>query len=355
MRKLGAGLAAVLMMIAGTAKAERFNFVALGDTAYNLPGDMPSYEALIRRINTSAPAFTIHVGDTWGVLPCTEANYRWVLQFFQKYDHPLVYTPGDNEWTDCRKPEVVSAYQAMTAGKATPEQMRLLHSMAQLDSRLARTSFADPLGSLRLLRNIFFAKSESLGQRRMPLVRQPDVSPNKEFVENARWTQGGVVFATLSVPGSNNGFASNSEEASVEAVRRTKANVDWIKAAFEEAKRSDARAVVLALQAGMFEDAHGDENFGKKLVGGTEGPYAFIAQAIRDEATSFRKPVLLINGDQHAFVVDRPFLVEQGEAKPPRFGNITRLQEFGAPELKAVKVTVDTDTPWVFGFEPLHD
>jgi hypothetical protein len=27
---------------------------------------------------------------------------------------------------------------------------------------------------------------------------------------------------------------------------------------------------------------------------------------------------------------------------------------FGAPELKAVRVTVDTETPWVFGYEPLY-
>lgn len=355
MGKILAAFAACAALLSGTAKAERFSFVALGDTAYNLPQDVPVYEGLIGRINAAKPAFTIHVGDTWGVLPCTEANHRWVLQFFQKYDHPLVYTPGDNEWTDCRKPEVVSAYQAMAAGTATAEQMRLLHSMRQLDNRLARTSFADPVGSLRLIRSTFFGKPESLGQRTMPLVRQPSESAHKEMVENARWTRSGVVFATLSVPGSNNGFATNSEEASAEAVRRTKANVDWIKAAFREAKRSNARAVVLALQAGMFDEAHGDENFGKKLVGGADGPYAWIAYAIRDEAASFNKPVLLINGDHHAFVVDRPFLVEQGESKPPRYANITRLQVFGAPELKAVRVTVDTDTPWIFGFEPLHE
>ena len=31
-----------------------------------------------------------------------------------------------------------------------------------------------------------------------------------------------------------------------------------------------------------------------------------------------------------------------------------RLQVYGDPEVRAVRVTVDPDTPWVFGFEPLY-
>jgi hypothetical protein len=34
---------------------------------------------------------------------------------------------------------------------------------------------------------------------------------------------------------------------------------------------------------------------------------------------------------------------------------VTRLQVYGAPELRAVRVSVDTEMPWVFGFTPLYD
>jgi len=34
--------------------------------------------------------------------------------------------------------------------------------------------------------------------------------------------------------------------------------------------------------------------------------------------------------------------------------NLVRLQVYGAPEIKAVKVDVDPATPWVFGFTPLY-
>ena len=34
--------------------------------------------------------------------------------------------------------------------------------------------------------------------------------------------------------------------------------------------------------------------------------------------------------------------------------NITRLQVYGWPDMKAVRVSVDTSKRWVFGFEPLY-
>ncbi|HEY9216850.1 MAG TPA: hypothetical protein VIO94_02285 [Phenylobacterium sp.] len=348
------GALALALGLAGAAHAERFSFVALGDTAYNPPGDLPKYEALIGTINRAKPAFTIHVGDTWGAKTCTEENHRWVLGFFQRYDHPVFYTPGDNEWTDCRKPDVLEAYIRYETGKASPADMMMLGAARQFDNAFAGTSFGDPGGSLDIIRQVFFAKPQSLGQRPAPMVRQSDVSDFKEVAENARWEKGGVVFATVAVPGSGNGFTLNDETRAKQAIRENQANVAWIKAAFDEAKAKSARAVVIALQAGMFEDARGNEFSGKRLRGGEEGPYYWVAFAIRDGAARFGKPVLLINGDFHQFVVDQPFMVSQGESKPPLYNNITRVQVFGAPEIKAVKINVDTDTPWVFGFEPLY-
>ena len=58
----------------------------------------------------------IHVGDIHsGSMPCTGAglnpipatsNPSWnqgVFNIFQQFKSPVVYTPGDNEWTDCHK------------------------------------------------------------------------------------------------------------------------------------------------------------------------------------------------------------------------------------------------------------
>ena len=151
--------------------------MALGDTAYNLDRDLPVYERLIDSINDSVPAFTIHVGDTWGVLECTEQNHLWVRGWFDRFDHPLIYTPGDNEWTDCRKPEVLDAYSRVVEGKGTPDDLALLGAARQLDNALAATSYADTLASLATLRKIFFAESMSQGAVRMPLTLQTDSAP----------------------------------------------------------------------------------------------------------------------------------------------------------------------------------
>jgi hypothetical protein len=62
----------------------------------------------------------------------------------------------------------------------------------------------------------------------------------------------------------------------------------------------------------------------------------------------------MIHGDFHELIVDKPFRVTTGETTPPKYDNITRLQVYGAPDLRAVRVSVDTETPWVFGFTPLY-
>ncbi|MDP3745697.1 MAG: hypothetical protein Q8Q88_01480 [Phenylobacterium sp.] len=353
MRVLAAVLGA-LVLLAQPARAETFSFVALGDTAYNPAVDYPVYEALIQKINKTRPAFSIHVGDTWGALPCTEEQHRSILGWFAKYDHPVVYTPGDNEWADCRKPEVLEAYSRYVGGKATPADLALLLPLRGLDAGMTSAGYDDPLGSLALIRKVFFDKPQSVGGKTMPLVRQPNVSAFKDTAENTRWEKGGVVFATLSAPGSSNGFLMQNEARAAEAIARNRANVDWIKSTFAEAKAKDAKAVVISLQAAMFVEGDGGEFSGKELRGGFEGPYYWLALAIRDLGGRFGKPVLLINGDFHDFIVDRPFMVSQGEVKPPLYANITRLQVYGAPELKAVKIGVDTETPWVFSFEPLY-
>jgi hypothetical protein len=91
----------------------------------------------------------ISVGDIFW-RPCTDAMYQRARDQFNGLRHPVIYTPGDNEWFDC--------WEAGSGGYVPQE-------------RLAR------------LRQIFYTTpAQSLGGRRIPLVSQP------EFVENVRWT-----------------------------------------------------------------------------------------------------------------------------------------------------------------------
>ena len=343
------------LAIACPALAKPFEFVALGDTAYNLPDDYPVYRALIQTINATNPAFTIHVGDTWGATDCTDAEHERVRGFFDEYDHPVIYTPGDNEWVDCLKPEIVEIAGRYVAGTGTAEDLAILADGLSLEGGYARKLSADGFSSLASIRRTFFATDRSLGTNPIALTRQADVSEFDEMVENAIWTHEEVVFGTVHVAGSGNNFFINNRERALEAIARNKANVEWIKRIFAEAQASDAKAVAIALHAALFDERRDGEFTRLAVRGGANGPFHWTVLAIRDLGAAFGRPVLVVHGDFHEFEVDRPFLVSASERAPPKYANITRLQVYGAPEIKSVRVSVEPDTPWVFSFSPLHN
>ena len=354
MARLGLSLFACFA-ISFPASAKSFDFVALGDTAYNVPDDYPVYRALIQTINSTSPAFTIHVGDTWGLLECTDAEHQRIRDFFAEYNHPVIYTPGDNEWVDCARPDIIGLGNRFLSGTHTEEDLALVADAKTLDGSYARILSADGLSSLGGIRRTFFADNKSLGTNPIELTRQADVSEFEEMVENAMWTHEAVVFGTVNVAGSANNFFINDQERALEAIARNRANVEWIKRIFAKAQESDARAVVIALHAALFTD-RGDGDFtGLAVRGGAEGPFYWIVWAIRDLGAKFGRPVLVVHGDFHTFEIDRPFMVSASEMATPQYANITRLQVYGAPEIKAVRVSVEPETPWVFSFAPLHN
>ena len=55
----GALAVGAALALGGAARAERFDFVAIGDTAYNPSVDYPVYEALIERITTHLRGTTL--------------------------------------------------------------------------------------------------------------------------------------------------------------------------------------------------------------------------------------------------------------------------------------------------------
>lgn len=335
-----------ILVLPRPGQAEPFDFVALGDTAYNVPEDYPAYEALIDTINAAEPAFSVHVGDIFGTERCTDALYQHHMKFFQRFNHPLIYTPGDNEWVDCHFTE--------------PAMRNSETGAFDLNAYLAGAGGEIGRERLATLRKTFFNQPKSLGARPMPVTRQGDGEAYPDMVENARWAYGDVMFATVHISGSRNNLNIVSEDASAEAVQRNRANMAWIDQTFAEAKSQNSIALVIIFHADMFDVVRaGDEGVPPvspyQLIGGTSGPYYMIAGRLAFRATNFDGQVLLIHGDGHRFIVDRPLTIGQGETEPPKRPNVTRLQVFGAPEIKAVRVTVDTDTPWVFSFAPLYN
>ena len=309
------GAMALLMLTAGAASAgdKPFTFVALGDMPYGKPEKVyPPFKALIGQINALKPDFTVHVGDIKsGSTPCSDKMILDQLDFMNSFEAPLVYTPGDNEWTDCHRKK---------AGRF------------------------DPVERLAFVRKHFFAHgARSLGKAPMKIERQSDVMKGFEaYPENARFVKEGVHFITAHVVGSNNNFEVRDPRAAREFFARDKANVAWLNAGFEEAMAAKAKALVLVIHADMFKPGFFKPQ--KEAFIGSSG-FKKFGEALIKRAAAFKKPVLLIYGDTHVYDVMRPF-----RKKAP---NIVALQVFGAKHMHAVKVMVDTRTSGVFAILPV--
>jgi hypothetical protein len=310
-RALGLALVLALAGVAA-ASAETFRFVALGDMPYGDPAKtLPQFRALIGEINARNPAFAIHVGDIKsGSTECSDAAYQEQLDLLNTFNSALIYTPGDNEWTDCHRP---------------------------------RAGRFDPLERLAKLRAMFFKEPRSLGRNPIALERQSELMPeHRTFVENARFSRAGVQFVTLHVVGSNNGLEPRDRRSADEFFDRDAANLAWLREAFAKARREQARALVVAMHADMFEFDFG--HFGRDAHL-THSGFRNVAEALVEEARTFDRPVLLIYGDSHNFRVHTPF-----RKRAPK---LLGLEVFGDDQMHAVEVTVDTEDPAVFSFRPV--
>lgn len=290
------------------AQAERFSFMAIGDMPYSVPGDLAAFERLIARVNQIRPAFTVHVGDIKsGVTQCSDEALRRVLGLFNIFDQPLIYTPGDNEWTDCHRTDNGSR---------------------------------DPLERLATIREMFFGRPESLGRTPIALQHQSADPDYARFVENTRWERSGVVFATAHIVGSNNNL-QRDRAAAGEYFERNAANLAWITAAFSRAREIDAKAVVLCFQADLLFEKDGEPD--------SRSGFNDTLALLRQLAPAFGRPVLLVHGDKHRLLIDQP-LTGSGRK---RVMNVVRLMVHGDREVHGTLVEVDTDDPAVFAFRPV--
>lgn len=293
-------LATVAALSTFAAKAEPFTFMALGDAPYGEPAEVyPQYETLIKTINDRAPKLVVHVGDIKsGSTPCSDEMLLAQLAYMNTFAAPVLYSVGDNEWTDCHR---------------------------------KKAGAFDPLERLAFLRKNFFATPKTLGAA--PVDVTSDAAAG--YPENARLVMNDVTFVTASVPGSNNNFEVRDINAVNEFFTRDAANVAWLEESFAAAK--DSKALVLAIQANMFEaDWHIE---GEEVWARHSGYMNFGAKLIELSA-AFGKPVLLIYGDSHIYSESRPF--------PMSAPNVLALEVPGETMMDAVEVTVDPATTGVF-------
>ncbi|MEK6304432.1 MAG: hypothetical protein AABO41_27395 [Acidobacteriota bacterium] len=285
-----------------------FSFAVLGDAPYYAWEEL-QYSLVLQSLEAHDLSWVLDVGDIFW-RPCSDQRYQRTLSEFNGLRHPVIYTPGDNEWTDC--------WEQGSGGFA-------------------------PQDRLERIRQIFFQNpARSLGARTLSLVSQAGRAPFPEFIENARWVHEGIVFATVHIVGSSNGmkaFPARTEADDIAARRRTDAGAAWVRETFAEAKTLNASAVVLGFHGNA--DLEGpDDSYSKSFE-------PFIT-AVEEEAERFARPVLLAHGDGHVYTVDHP-LVRRTTGR--RLENVTRLQVPGSPEVGWVRVVVKPGGENPFTFE----
>ena len=287
-----------------------YAFALLGDAPYTDRDEAP-FEQVLKQINAEELAWVIHLGDILSH-PCSDSVFQARFQTFQQVRHPMVYTPGDNEWTDCHRSEAES-YQ--------------------------------PRERLAKLREVFFPNpAASLGGRRLPLTSQSQDTTFSEFVENARWVREQIVFTTIHVVGSQNGrqpFEGRTAEDDAEVERRMSAAIAWLREAFAVAHGLEARAVFIGIHANpAFTETPNDPR---------RAPFDPFLEVLEEEVERFGGPVLLAHGDTHTQRIDHP-LTRRATGQP--LNNFTRLEVFGSPDVGWVRVVVDTLNPELFAFHP---
>lgn len=299
------------------AAAARFQIGLVGDAPYTA-AEEARFRKAIEAMNAEELAFVVHVGDLHGQAdgktpnPCTAEVLAGRKAMLEASRHPLIFTPGDNDWTDCH----------------------------------GGTPAVDPSARLAALRGAFHAEQRTLGKSTFPVRRQ-----SEKYPENASWSRDGVLFITLHMVGSNNNLG-RTPEADAEHAERNAANMAWMKLAFEQAGREKHRAVVIFTQANPFFEDRWPAS--RRPASRTQeaikasGFRAFLA-ALELEVQFFELPVLFVHGDTHYFRVDKPLY---DTAAGRILQNFTRVESFGSPYVHWVRIVVDTSKPGIFEFKP---
>ena len=321
-----------------------------GDTyAIGLWGDLPYSDVqapvgvpnLIADMNSQDLAFTAHDGDlkagngtpgSTTPTTCADALYTQALGYFNSLKAPAVFTPGDNDWTDCDRPS--------NGGFNSLERLDHERQAVLQHAVHARPAPDAPGGA----DDAALPRRERAG----PVRREPPLDDRPRHLRDAEHP--GLVQQPLRHqprPGRGSGTQRRRHRVDAADVRRG----DGAQA---PSRSCSSRRPI---QGGTRPTAHALPSAIPNTLAETDGQpdgYQSFLLALRTEVIAFGKPVAYVHGDSHYFRIDKPFLDSAGQ----RLENFTRVETFGdhqengTNDVNWLKVTVDPSSREVFSYQP---
>jgi hypothetical protein len=307
-------------------------------------------EQTIDSMNKHHVDFTIFAGDTKnGHTLCTDDTITTDIEtIFNSLKAPTLYTVGDNEWTDCHR---------------------------------TSNGSMDPLDRLALIRSFFFSKSTSQGTKPIPVIRQGEFG--QAYSENSRFVKNNVEFVALHIPGSNNNLVATKKQctnkstrgawddttdmpvpgtacaaASEEYEARNAKNIEWLKAAFQEARDYHYAGILIVIQADVFTpfelaDGGYEADFLPSLD--AKNGYTDFVETLVAETHNYDGQVVLVHGDSHYFRIDKAMVDvdHDPDTDDRQTPNFTRVEVFGSADNSWIEMTVDPKSANVFDFKPV--
>lgn len=289
-------LALGLMALACGAMAgpDEFSFAVI---AHPLTEDDALLHEAIAETDADNLAFVVANGIKARAEPCSDEVYDMRKSLLERAKNGLVVSIAASDWAECKDWDGKSA----------------------------------AIGRLNRLREVFFSDELSLGETRIPLVRQSVTVKFHDYSENARWEFGAAMFATINLPDNNNNYLSAAGRNG-EFEDRLIANRYWLQRVFTYAKFRKLAGIVLICDGNPFSRSNPSGN--------RHDGFAEVRQQITALAAKFPGRVLLVYG---------PTGRKPGASTRIAWRNNLGLLETGSPW---IKVRVDPSRRMLFAVAP---
>ncbi|KGJ89949.1 hypothetical protein [Colwellia psychrerythraea] len=226
---------------------------------------------LYRLINEISPSVVMHLGDyKSGGKSCTNTllkEHKALLT--QIYPGRIIYTPGDNDWTDCDRASLAYSF--------------------------------DELERLEYLIKLMYQTSPLLTDNLKAITSQ------KAQVENTLWINDRLAISTIHLVGTSNGrvqIEKSQQKIALKKVdKRDDLNLIWLKKIEEEAKNFDA--LIIGFQADIYQKSVLESEACDNTPIKTCDAFTVYRQAFKDLAKRIKKPILISHGDTGAFCFEK--------------------------------------------------